>query len=353
MIKRTKEATNEMAKEKASMTVGGAEKADETPKTEQAIKTEQAQTDKQDGNREVVSDTFSLLMEYPEYALDVYNALNGSHYDDPAVVQIVTLKQGISLTVRNDASFIIGRRISFYEHQSTYNPNMPLRHAIYYFDYLKRWVKDNDIDLYGKKRVMIPTPHFVVFYNGVESRPDIEEMMLSTSFYPVKEESEKALEVKCKVYNINLGRNSWLAESSKIIKGYGIFVDKIRSYRKTEMELGDAIDHAIDDCIKENILRRFFVNRRDEVRNAMQLDFTWERREQLIRKEEFTDGKIEGKIEDILEILGEHGEVPQELKNEIGLEKDPEVLTKMLKMAAQAKSIEDFRAKLEEMKCCL
>jgi hypothetical protein len=85
----------------------------------------------------------------------------------------------------------------------------------------------------------------------------------------------------------------------------------------------------------------------------MQLDFTWERREQLIRKEEFTDGKIEGKIEDILEILGEHGEVPQELKNEIGLEKDPEVLTKMLKMAAQAKSIEDFRAKLEEMKCCL
>jgi hypothetical protein len=103
MIKRTKEATNEMAKEKASMTVGGAEKADETPKTEQAIKTGQAQTDKQDGNREVVSDTFSLLMEYPEYALDVYNALNGSHYDDPAVVQIVTLKQGISLTVRNDA----------------------------------------------------------------------------------------------------------------------------------------------------------------------------------------------------------------------------------------------------------
>ena len=347
MNKETKEATNEMAKEKASMTVGGAEKADETPKTEQA------QTDKQDGNREVVSDVFSMLMQYPVYALDIYNALNGSHYEDPRLVEIVTLKNGISLTVRNDGSFFIGGIVNFYEHQSTHNPNMPLRFTIYYLEYLKQWINDNRIDLYGKKRIMIPTPHFVVFYNGVNGRPDFEVMRLSASFDPMGGESEDSIEVKCKVYNVNYGRNAWLSESSIVIKGYSIFGNKVRNYHDEGVELKEAIDHAINECIEGNILREFFIERRDEVRRMTELDFTWKKREGLIREEEFADGKVQGKIEAILVILSMYGEVPQELKNEIGLEKDPEVLTEMLKMAAQAKSIEDFRAKLEEMKCCL
>ena len=55
----------------------------------------------------------------------------------------------------------------------------------------------------------------------------------------------------------------------------------------------------------------------------------------------------------MIEALGELGEVPQELENEIYMTRDIEVLTKMLKMAMHSKSIEDFQAKLEEMKCCL
>ena len=85
----------------------------------------------------------------------------------------------------------------------------------------------------------------------------------------------------------------------------------------------------------------------------MELDFTWERREELIRREEFSDGKAEGKAEDILEMLEDLGEVPQELQDEIYAERNLEVLSKMLKLAAKAKSIEDFQAKVEEMKCCL
>ena len=191
----------------------------------------------------------------------------------------------------------------------------------------------------------------------MNGRPDFEVMRLSASFDPMGGESEDSIEVKCKVYNVNYGRNAWLSESSIVIKGYSIFVNKVRNYHDEGVELKEAIDHAINECIEGNILREFFIERRDEVRRMTELDFTWKKREGLIREEEFADGKvqgkIEGKIEDILEILGEHGEVPRELKDEIGLEKDPEVLTKMLKMAAQAKSIEDFRAKLEEMKCCL
>lgn len=78
------------------------------------------------GNREYKSDVFSMLMQDKEYALDVFNCLNGTEYTDAEQIEIVTLEHGISLSIRNDASFIIDNQINFYEHQSTYNPNMPL-----------------------------------------------------------------------------------------------------------------------------------------------------------------------------------------------------------------------------------
>ena len=317
MNKGTKEATNEMTKEKG----------------------------RKDGNREVVSDVFSMLMQYPVYALDIYNALNGSHYEDPRLVEIVTLKNGISLTVRNDGSFFIGGVVNFYEHQSTHNPNMPLRFTIYYLEYLKQWIKDYKINLYGKKRIRIPTPHFVVFYNGIVKRPDYEVVKLSASFCSSEQAGEEAIEVRCKVYNINYGRNPWLAESSRVIDGYGIFINKIRNDIDKGMELKEAMDNAINDCIKANILREFFIERRDEVRRVTELDFTWEKQEELNR--------IEHKADAVCELLEDLGEIPQELQDEIYAERDLEVLSKMLKLAAKAKSIEDFRAKLEEMKCCL
>ena len=111
------------------------------------------------------------------------------------------------------------------------------------------------------------------------------------------------------------------------------------------MELKEAIDNAINDCIKANILREFFIERRDEVRRVTELDFTWESQEELNR--------IEHKADAVCEVLEDLGEIPQELQDEIYAERNLEVLSKMLKLAAKAKSIADFRAKLEEVKCYL
>ena len=94
-----------------------------------------------------------------------------------------------------------------------------------------------------------------------------------------------------------------------------------------------------------NILREFFIERRDEVRRVTELDFTWESQEELNR--------IEHKADAVCELLEDLGEIPQELQDEIYAERDLEVLSKMHKLAAKAKSIEDFQAKLEEMKCCM
>jgi hypothetical protein len=100
-------------------------------------------------NREYKSDVFSMLMENRANALAVYNALNGTEYEDPEQVTIKRLEKGISLTVRNDAAFVIDCHINIYEHQSTYNPNMPLRSLIYFTDIIRPALKDRDV--YSRK----------------------------------------------------------------------------------------------------------------------------------------------------------------------------------------------------------
>ena len=243
-------------------------------------------------NREYKSDVFSMLMENKSYALEVYNALNHSDYRNPEEVEIIRLERGISLSIRNDASFLIDMNMSFYEHQSTYNPNMPLRSAIYYVNTLEDWLRRKNLDLFSRKRIQIPTPHFVVFYNGAEKRPEYEEMRLSEAF--CHKTDEPGIEVRCRVYNINPDNNQPLKERSAVLEGYTYFVKKVRTYRKGNMGLEEAVDRAIEDCIKNHVLEDFFRDRKDEVKKMTHLDYTWEKREQMIRKEEFEEGMEQG-----------------------------------------------------------
>ena len=243
-------------------------------------------------NREYKSDVFSMLMENKSYALEVYNALNHSDYKNPEEVEIIRLERGISLSIRNDASFLIDMNMSFYEHQSTYNPNMPLRSAIYYVNTLEDWLRKKNLDLFSRRRIQVPTPHFVVFYNGTEKRPEYEEMRLSEAF--CHKTDEPGIEVRCRVYNINPDNNRSLKERSAVLEGYTYFVEKVRTYRKGNMGLEEAVDRAIEDCIENHVLEDFFRDRKDEVKKMTHLDYTWEKREQMIRKEEFEDGVAEG-----------------------------------------------------------
>ena len=243
-------------------------------------------------NREYKSDVFSMLMENKSYALEVYNALNHSDYRNPEEVEIIRLERGISLSIRNDASFLIDMSMSFYEHQSTYNPNMPLRSAIYYVNTLEDWLRRKNLDLFSRKRIQIPTPHFVVFYNGTEKRPEYEEMRLSEAF--CHKTDEPGIEVRCRVYNINPDNNRPLKERSAVLEGYTYFVEKVRTYQKGNMSLEEAVDRAIEDCIENHVLEDFVRDRKDEVKKMTHLDYTWEKREQMIRKEEFEDGMEQG-----------------------------------------------------------
>lgn len=247
------------------------------------------------GNREYKSDVFSMLMENPVNALELYNAMNGSDYKDPGMVEMCRLDGGISLSIRNDAAFVLDMSLSIYEHQSTVCPNLPLRSLFYLVHILGKRIRDQVI--YGKKLVKIPTPKFAVFYNGKEEQPERYELKLSDAFEQLVEQPE--LELKCMVYNINRGKNKDLMEKCSVLKDYTIFVDYVQLYSRESdlVNLESVINQAIDRCISENVLRDFLMEHRTEVVKVMTLDYTFERQLMLERREAVEDGRAEGRAE--------------------------------------------------------
>ncbi|MGN0326129.1 MAG: hypothetical protein ACI4DW_07445, partial [Lachnospiraceae bacterium] len=185
--------------------------------------------------------------------------------------------------------------MNFYEHQSTYNPNMPLRDLIYYANTMEKRIKNEKRDLFGRQLIKIPTPRFAVFYNGTEKRPEREILRLSDAFVHPMEVPE--LELICTVYNINPECNGELLDKSEVLRGYMTFVELVRRLEREYNSLETAIDRAMEECIRQHIFEDFFRGRKDEVRKMTQLDFTWERREELIRMEERAEGRNEGRAE--------------------------------------------------------
>ena len=130
-------------------------------------------------NRKYKDRLFRFLFKEKKDLLDLYNAVNDSSYDDPDDLEIVTMEDVIFLKMKNDLSFMVVNRLNLYEHQSTYSPNMPLRGLIYLARQYEGLIAKEQENLYGSKLVKIPTPEFVIFYNGTKAQPDQMELFLS------------------------------------------------------------------------------------------------------------------------------------------------------------------------------
>ena len=245
-------------------------------------------------NKEYKSDVFSMLLQDKKRAMEIYNAINGTDYDDPELVEMTTLDdKSFSLTVRNDASFILDPNLSLYEHQSTYCPNMPLRDLLYFASIIQKQIKAQKRDIYGGRILKIPVPHFVVFYNGKEDAPDQYDLRLSDAFE--KETKNPEIELVCHVYNINNGKNVPLLSKCQTLREYMYFVDMVRKNNEISGNLEDAIEKAINQCMEENVLRDFLAQHREEVMHVMTLDYTFERRLEMQRAEAIEDGERIGK----------------------------------------------------------
>ena len=235
------------------------------------------------------SSVFTMLLKEKVNALDVFNALNGTDYKNEEDLEIRMLENAVYLSFRNDASFIIAGTLNLYEHQSTYNPNMPLRDLLYVANLFADIVKDED--LFGENLVQIPEPRFVTFYNGTKQRPAVEKLQLSDAYMTKTEQPQ--LELGCTVINMNPGYNTGFMEKCKVLSEYTVFVEKVRFYQQT-MDLEDALELAIDECIREHVLEDFLRKQRAEVMSMSVLEFNLERQLMFARKEGREEGREEG-----------------------------------------------------------
>ena len=102
-------------------------------------------------NRTFKSTVFIMVFEDKKNLLELYNAMTGKHYTDPEQLEINTLENAVYMSMKNDLSFLIDGRLSLYEHQSTYNPNLPLRFLIYISQLYAGMTRNEN--LYGTKTV--------------------------------------------------------------------------------------------------------------------------------------------------------------------------------------------------------
>ena len=240
---------------------------------------------------------YKMIFNDKSELLKLYNAINGTHYDDPAMLTITTLDNAIYMTMENDLSFIIDMRLALYEQQSTVNPNLPLRFLMYIADIYSAYVKD--MNIYSSKKLQIPLPSFVIFYNGVQSQPDRAEFLLSELFHPTT--NQPALELKAVMLNINKGHNQELMNACHTLRDYSEYVARIRTY-SAEMPLADAVEKAITECINENILRDFLLKNRAEAKAMSIYEYDEAKTMRMFREEGYEDGERNGKIQATIEM---------------------------------------------------
>lgn len=302
-----------------------------------------------------------------EALLQLYNALHGTAYTNPSQLTIVTLDNVIYMKMVNDLAFVVAGVLNLYEHQSTYNPNMPLRFMLYIAEEYDRITHSQNADIYGEKLVLLPTPQCVVFYNGPGKTGDEELLRLSDALQ--NKEIPPDLELTVHLRNINLGHNRVLMSQCPRLWEYASLVGRIRENLTGGMSTNAAVEEAVSYCVEQGILTEFLRENRSGVMGMLRAltEFDEKKHIRLMKQYAREDGVAEGLAEGrtlgltegqavgilqgraavILEFLSAHGEVPVELQKRVTEQTDISVLRSWTHIAAHCDSIADFIEKTD------
>ena len=133
-------------------------------------------------NRKYKDSLFRMIFSDKKDLLELYNAVNGSHYDNPEDLTLYTLEDAIYISYKNDISFLFGDTLNLYEHQSTINPNMPLRGLLYLVRNYEAYIEQHHLDIYSSIQQTVPLPQYIIFYNGTAEVPEQQILSLSDAF---------------------------------------------------------------------------------------------------------------------------------------------------------------------------
>ncbi|SHH94647.1 hypothetical protein SAMN02745229_01282 [Butyrivibrio fibrisolvens DSM 3071] len=260
-------------------------------------------------NKNYKDTVFRMLFNNKVRLLELYNAINGTSYHNPDDLTITTLNGETFLKMKNDLSFIINFELNLFEHQSTPCPNIPLRDLYYLAANLKEIYPTEKI--YSTSMLQIPAPRFFMFYNGTTSMNDKVIYRLSDMF--IHHMDSPSVELIVTALNVNNGHNKELMEACEALKGYSLFVEKVRKYKQeAEAEydsshstplrllvdnqkvmkklISKSVSKAIDDCIQEDILQDFFNEYRKEIIEVGVLEYSYERHMQMLQDESYDAG---------------------------------------------------------------
>ena len=234
-------------------------------------------------NSRYKANLFEQIFHEKSEALSLYNAINGTDYSDEDALTITTISGALYMDYKNDVSFLIDCSLNLYEHQSTWNPNMPLRGLGYFARLYEDYVRLNELNIYSETRLRLPKPQYFVFYNGTKDEPDRQVLKLSDSF--PDDGIPSHLEVIAVVLNVNYGHNRELMERCRTLRDYAVFVDAVRRYINQGYISRRAVDMAVEECIANDILRDFLVRNKTGVMRMLFGREDWERHKKREMKE--------------------------------------------------------------------
>ncbi|MBP3505869.1 MAG: hypothetical protein J6K43_05635 [Lachnospiraceae bacterium] len=189
---------------------------------------------------------FRMLFREKQKLLELYNAINGTDYKNPNELEVVTLENAVYMSIKNDVS---------------------------------------------RRLIKLPTPKFVVFYNGAEKQPERKELHLSDAFEV--QEDYPALDLHVTQLNINQGYNVALLEKCPTLFQYMQYVEQVRKYRQ-QFSLEKAVQFAVDYCIKNGILKDFLLENKAEVIKMSIYEYDEELHKKTLHDEGYEDGFNDG-----------------------------------------------------------
>ena len=257
--------------------------------------------------------------------LDLYNALNGTSYTDAEELEITTLEDAIYMSIKNDVSFIVSSTLNLYEHQSTINPNMPLRGLLYFSRLYEAYIQIHKLDIYGGKLIPLPTPQYIVFYSGRQDIADETILKLSEAFGCKDNNENPVLECKARILNINYGHNSETLGACKRLNDYSLFIAKVNEGIDNKLPIKEAIENAIIYCNENDILSDILLKNRSEVLSMLLTEYDEKRHLKTVKQEGYDEGYqkgYEGGYNSRQTEVDELNSIITELKKELGRKKD-------------------------------
>ena len=261
-------------------------------------------------NREHKDRVFKFVFgnaEKKAWTLSLYNAVNGSSYTNPEEIQFNTIEDAVYMRMKNDVSFIISNEMNLWEHQSTFNPNMPMRFLEYACRLYEKYMAGSGYYGQSRKLQMLPRPHCICFYNGTEEQPERMVMKLSDAFG-----GEGDIEVRVLMLNVNYGKNQALLDACRPLQEYAWLVEKVRQNQKITNNIEAAVDAAVDEMPDSFELKTFLVANRAEVKIMFLTQYDEKKTLAMEREEGREEGKAEA-LKAVLLVLKAQGKTDEEI----------------------------------------